>query len=144
MISTPAELAAWLEQYSDDGWSTYTVSLAGNLLLAPRRQEHVGCAQGAPVLAAGEMLFEAEELEYVSNQSTGYCPRATSFPAVLHALKTAGLRTDKADFDARFEFRRCEGCGERAILKDGFTDCVSCGAELPDRWNFHRDEDPRS
>lgn len=118
------------------GWATYTVSLDGVLHLAPRRQEHVGCAGGRPVLAAGEMQFEGQELIYVSNQSTGYCPHPECWPAVAAALDRAGIDYTQRDFDGRFEFRRCVRCGERAILKPEWEDCPSCGTALPEDWKF--------
>ena len=36
---------------------TFVVGLDGELRLAPRRSEHVDCAAGQQVLAAGEVLF---------------------------------------------------------------------------------------
>lgn len=36
---------------------TFVVGLDGQLRLASRRSEHVDCASGQPVLAAGEVLF---------------------------------------------------------------------------------------
>jgi hypothetical protein len=74
---------------------TFVVGLDGQLRLAPRRSEHVDCAAGQPVLAAGEMLFAREGARWsvseISNQSTGYCPDADSWPAVAAALDRAGV-----------------------------------------------------
>ncbi|MGH3750846.1 MAG: hypothetical protein ACRDT8_26020, partial [Micromonosporaceae bacterium] len=60
---------------------TYVVDVAGVLRLAPRRSEHVACAAGGEVLAAGEISFvrgpwgpSGWAVSEVSNQSTGYCP----------------------------------------------------------------------
>ena len=52
-------LLGWLELHGDaeSRWATYVINLAGALLVAPRRSEHVACAGGEPVLAAGEICF---------------------------------------------------------------------------------------
>ncbi|QKG21346.1 hypothetical protein [Actinomadura verrucosospora] len=112
---------------------TYVVDLAGTLRLAPRRTEHVACAAGRPVLAAGEIMFERVRGEWcateVSNQSTGYCPGPESWPHVAGALDRAGLpRPD--GFTAAFVFRRCPGCGELNVVKDEYYVCVFCDGAL--------------
>ncbi|MER6562662.1 hypothetical protein ABT300_33995 [Streptomyces sp. NPDC001027] len=57
---------------------TYVVGLDGLLRLAPRRSEHVACADGEDVLGAGEISFRrapsGPRVHEVSNQSTGHCP----------------------------------------------------------------------
>ncbi|WP_067477413.1 hypothetical protein [Actinomadura hibisca] len=108
---------------------TYVVALDGTLLLAPQRSEHVACAGGAPVLAAGEITFAGGEVVEVSNQSTGYCPGPESWPAVAAALDRAGLRHPDG-FTAEYVFRRCGACGQLAIVKDDHYVCAVCDAPL--------------
>src|SRR5688500_1872895 len=74
--------------------ATYVVGLQGRLRLAPRRSEHVACAGGEEVLAAGEIRFQRAgsrlTVAEVSNQSTGYCPDTDCWAAVALALGRAG------------------------------------------------------
>jgi hypothetical protein len=59
-ITSQAMLAAWLDGRGRDELAepfTFTVSANGDLLLAPRRSEHVHCAGGREVLAVGEITF---------------------------------------------------------------------------------------
>ncbi|MEU4042034.1 hypothetical protein ACK389_36275 [Streptomyces antibioticus] len=69
--------AADLDAYvSDEGEPyTYVVGLDGLLRLAPRRSEHVACADGGDVLGAGEISLrrgpQGWEVREISNQSTG-------------------------------------------------------------------------
>src|SRR5688572_16337936 len=121
-IHSFAELQRWLRSpVPEDGegllGATYVVSIEGVLVLADRRSEHVACASGQPVLAAGELFFRMDEtprVEAVSNLSTGYCPEAECWPSVAAALDRAGLE-HPASFTAEFIFRRCTGCGERNL-----------------------------
>ena len=93
-------LARWLADRPADELGepfTFVVSLDGGLRLAPRRSEHVDCAAGQPVLAAGEVLFAREGARWsvseISNQSTGYCPDPDSWPMVASALDGSAWRT---------------------------------------------------
>jgi hypothetical protein len=73
---------------------TFVVALDGLLRLARRSSEHVACAEGHDVLAAGEMTFAAEpgwHVTEVTNQSTGYCPDPDCWPAVAGALDRVGV-----------------------------------------------------
>jgi hypothetical protein len=119
--------------------ATFVVDAQGDLLLADRRAEHVACAGGGPVLSAGEMFFRSAggriEVAEVSNQSTGYCPESESWPVVAAALERAEV-PHPGRFTTEVVFRRCEGCGERSVVKDGWFVCGACGAELPELWNF--------
>lgn len=91
------------------------------------------------MLSAGEMFFLVEgtriQVAEVSNQSTGFCPEPESWPAVAAALDRIGI-AHPGGFTAAVVFRRCERCGERNIVKDGWFVCGVCGADLPERWNF--------
>lgn len=119
---------------------TYVVAPDGVLRLAPRRGEHVACAAGGRVLAAGEITFVRQaaggwSAAEVSNHSTGYCPDVTSWDAVATALDRAGIgRPDGFTYAALF--RRCPACREHALVKDGDFVCACCGTELPAEWNI--------
>ena len=141
-------LRCWLEAADDDrepgGNVTFVVDLLGRLRLAPRRSEHVACAGGGEVLAAGEIAFEVGahgrvDVVTLTNQSTGYCPDESCFAAVAQALDRLagdGELHRPESFTEAFVFRRCEACGERNLVKEGWFVCDLCGADLPDAWNF--------
>ncbi|MET9669268.1 hypothetical protein ABZY19_28455 [Streptomyces sp. NPDC006475] len=122
---------------------TFVVGLDGLLRLAPRRSEHVVCAGGSPVLSAGEVGFRREAGRWtvsdVSNQSTGYCPDISSWPAVARALDRAGLVDRPGHFTHDVAFRRCERCHQLNIVRDDDFVCVFCGADLPAIWNIDPD-----
>ncbi len=118
---------------------TFVIDAEGQLLVADRHSEHVACAGGGPVLSAGEMWFavsaERVEVAEVSNHSTGFCPEPESWPAIAAALDRACI-SHPCRFTTEITFRRCEACGERNVVKDGWFICGVCGAELPGEWNF--------
>jgi hypothetical protein len=119
---------------------TFIVDLHAKLWLAPRRSEHVACAGGRDVLAAGEIGFVVGEhgwiVSEVSNQSTGYCPDPDSWPAVALALDHVGLPYPSG-FTHKVIFRRCPTCATRNIVRDGNFVCAVCDSILPDQWNFN-------
>jgi hypothetical protein len=140
-ITSTSGLEVWLAAHPDalaEG-ATYVVDLQGRLRLAPRRSEHVACAGGEEVLAAGEIRFQGAEtalsVAEVSNQSTGYCPDTDCWAAVELALGRAGV-TAPPGFTHEVVFRRCERCGERNLVKEGWFVCVFCDADLPAGWNI--------
>lgn len=140
-IRSAADLAAWLSGPGADDLSepfTVVVALDGLLRLAPRRSEHVACAGGMDVLAAGEMGFARAAgrwaVHEVTNHSTGYCPDLDSWRAVGRALDRAGVE-HPGRFTYEVVFRRCETCGERGIVREEDYVCVFCGGELPIGWN---------
>ncbi|MFJ5234056.1 hypothetical protein ACIQBJ_29645 [Kitasatospora sp. NPDC088391] len=138
-LPDPTALAAWLaEQPSREGPFTYTVDPDGVLHLADRRSEHVACAGGAAVLAAGEVTFGPAggvRAVEVSNLSTGYCPDTACWPAVAAALAAAGAG-HPGGFTQAVVFRRCRGCGAAQVVREGFFVCVFCEADLPEHWNL--------
>lgn len=117
---------------------TYVVTLDGVLRLAERRSEHIACAGGDDVLAAGEMRLSMSpsviHVVEVSNLSTGYCPDVDSYEAVAKALRFPGVR-HPGRFTRAVVFRRCPRCGSINLVKDGWFDCVFCDAPLPSEWN---------
>ena len=132
-ITSSHELTAFL-QTVDDGWATYVI-VDGVLRLADRRSEHVDCAQGKAVQAAGELQFDNDDIVFISNQSTGYCPDVTCFDVAATVLKNLGL-TPPSTWTFAAVFRRCDGCGERNLVKDSWFVCAVCDAQLPQAYNF--------
>jgi hypothetical protein len=118
---------------------TFVVTEDGSLCVADRRSEHVACAGGAPVLAAGEITFHrvgsSVEAEEVTNQSTGYCPEPESWKAMAAALAQAGIRGPDR-YTTEFVFRRCEHCGQINLVKEEIFECAVCECALPSGWNF--------
>ena len=148
-VASAADFEAWAAGRAPGEWDepfTYVVGTDGLLRLAPRRSEHVACAGGASVLAAGEMAFGRTgsgggrwAVTEVSNLSTGYCPDLYSWQAVGEALDRAGFeRRDRPDdFTHPIVFRRCVSCRERNVVRDDFFVCAVCGADLPAVWNVN-------
>src|SRR5215470_10910137 len=83
-LRSPGDMTEWIGRYRHefgrDGCltATFVVDEEGFLRLADRHREHVACAGGRPVLAAGEIMLRLEGtsavVEEIINQSTGYCP----------------------------------------------------------------------
>jgi hypothetical protein len=132
-------LDGWLRRHRDEEAFTYVVDLDGRLRLAPRHSEHIACAGGGEVLAAGEATFAAGpdgwHVVRVSNQSTGYCPDLDSWDAVAAAVDGLGLSRPDG-FTEAIVFRRCDACGERNVVREGDFVCALCDAALPLAWNF--------
>ncbi len=140
-IRSQADLAQWLGAHADalaEG-ATFVVDPDGVLRLAPRRSEHLDCASGGAVFAAGEIRFARVHhglvAAYVSNQSTGYCPDPECWPAVAAALAAAAIPAPSS-FSHAFRFRRCPACMQINVVKEDWFVCASCDAELPRSWNF--------
>lgn len=144
-IQSASDIAAWTratEQFLDASGevsATFIIAMDNRLWIADRRSEHVACAQGLQVLAAGELTFrvvgERAEVVAASNQSTGFCPEPESWRAVASALEAAGLE-HAGGWTSAFEFRRCESCGATNIVKDGWKWCEACDAALSEAWNY--------
>ncbi|MCY1012619.1 hypothetical protein OV079_45225 [Nannocystis pusilla] len=142
VITGGDDLERWFSAHPEAAGegATYVVDLQGRLRLAARRSEHIDCAGGQAVLAAGELrLGRAADrrivVREVSNQSTGYCPDPDCWPAVATALNAAGLAAP-AGFTRAFVFRRCPACAQTNLVKDEWFVCAACDAELPRAWNF--------
>ncbi|MET8116457.1 hypothetical protein [Streptomyces prasinus] len=140
-ISSAAEFGGWIAGRSAAELAepfTFVVGTDGVLRLAPRRSEHVACADGAMVFSAGEIGFVREAdrwaVSEVSNQSTGYCPDVTSWPAVARALDAVGFGRPSG-FTHEVVFRWCPGCQEHNIVREDDFVCVFCGSDLPETWN---------
>lgn len=113
---------------------TYVVDEHGQFRVADRGSEHVACAAGQPVRAAGEMFLEKSqdgwEVVEVSNHSTGYCPDPECWPEVARALEALGIPHPGA-FTRALIFRECGTCGQWNVVKDGWFVCGMCEADLP-------------
>lgn len=136
VVTTSAVLDEWLagRNHRDRAEPfTFVIDLHGDLRLAPRRSEHVACAEGRAVLSAGEMTFRHGPhgwyVTEVSNQSTGYCPAPDSWPAVAAALDRIGIGHPD-DFTNEVILRVCATCGERNIVRDDHYVCALCEADL--------------
>ena len=152
-IHTPADVRAWIRDSAQPASpgdlipATFVIDPAGRLLIADRHSEHVACAAGRDVLAAGEIFFLIESpsalsVAEVTNQSTGYCPEPTCWSAVEAAWSAVEAALDQiglphpSGFTTECTFRKCQNCGARNIVKDAWYHCDVCGAPLPGVWNF--------
>ena len=142
MIHDKNQLAFWMQQ--QDEWDddcltmTFAVPADGSLRVAPRRSEHVACARGADVLAAGELVIRlnpALEVVGASNLSTGYCPEPSCWEALQRALRSLDIPAPPA-LTFSCTFRKCPACGERNLVKDDWFVCAICDGPLPAEWNF--------
>jgi len=114
---------------------TATFIIDSNLYLrvSDRHSEHVACAGGKQVFSAGEITFEVEngevtKISQITNQSTGYCPDASSWQYVEKVLAKLNLPYP-AYFTQAFVFKICDNCGSINIIKDNFFVCSVCGME---------------
>lgn len=144
-IRTPADALAWIHESTpapgpgDIIPATFVITTDHRLLVADRHSEHVACAAGRDVLAAGEIFFAINPpiviVEEITNQSTGYCPEPSCWRAVDQVLSRIAL-PHPAGFTTVCVFRRCPNCGARNIVKDDWFFCDVCRHELPAEWNF--------
>lgn len=145
-IVARTDLAAWVAGHAHelalDGFAiTYVVTPDGALRVAPRRSEHVACAGGGDVLAAGELVLSRDaRVVEASNLSTGFCPEPACWTELAAALDRAGIPRPEG-FEHPVVFRRCESCGQRNVVKEDAFVCAVCDAELPAEWNFAADRD---
>lgn len=142
VVTSAAALAAWAQAAGPSNGritATFVVDAESRLRLADRHSEHVACAGGARVLAAGEVTLCLHTgrvaVEEISNQSTGYCPEPESWSAVAAALAAAGVEAPEG-YTTELLFRRCPGCGQINVVKDRVLECAVCGSDLPSAWNL--------
>lgn len=142
-IQSPTDVIAWArrtaQDLTDEIVATFVIMVDNTLRIADRHSEHVVCASGEPVLSAGEMAFdirgETATVIWATNQSTGYCPEPTSWPAVEAALDAAAIDHPGAFSDA-FSFRYCTACKSINVIKESWYYCSVCNAPLPHEWNL--------
>ena len=119
--------------------ATFIIDTDLRLWINDRRSEHVLCAAGQPVLAAGEITFliqdETVEIIEITNQSTGYCPPLETWSAVVAAITPLNIAFP-SEFTSKYIFRLCDACGTRNIVKDDWYICSVCDADLSQEWNF--------
>ena len=101
------DVASAVRALGGDGVVTYVVDDEGTLRVADRGSEHVACARGGPVLAAGELMLDARRRSVVwaTNLSTGFCPSTSCFAALSDALARAAIPGPDS-FEHAFEMRR--------------------------------------
>lgn len=118
---------------------TFIIDVNMRLWIDDRRSEHVACADGGPVLAAGEMIFSRTEagvdVEEVTNQSTGFCPEPECWQVIAQVLDQLHIPRP-SELTHAFVFRRCESCLAINLIKDEVFECDVCGRNLPLFWNF--------
>ena len=142
-IRSAQDLLEWLDQNGRTTQTliaTFIIDTDEQLWVADRRSEHVVCAGGKEVLAAGEIEFSASGdrvcILGATNQSTGYCPEPDSWPVVDDVLSRLDI-SHPPGFTAAFIFRRCTGCGSTNVIKDEVFECAICQSELSRDWNYH-------
>ncbi|WP_328707704.1 hypothetical protein [Streptomyces mesophilus] len=143
-VRSPTDFDEWASLREAEEWAepfTFVVDGTGTLRLASRRSEHVTCAGGKKVLSAGEISFQHESGKWtvaeVSNQSTGYCPDGSSWPAVAEALDRVGV-SRPSGFTHEVVFRRCSSCQQINIVREADFVCAFCNEVLPQDWNVDR------
>jgi hypothetical protein len=119
--------------------ATFIIDTGGQLWIADRHSEHVACAAGQAVMAAGEITFAIDKgrigVAEITNQSTGYCPEPESWAAVARALAAIGI-AHPPGFTHLFLFRRCQRCGTINIIKEDVFECAVCETPLSREWNL--------
>ena len=75
------------------------------------------------------------QVDYLSNQSTGYCPDPGSWAAIASVLDELEL-LHPPNFTQAIVFRRCPNCAELNTVKDDFFVCAFCENDLPAQWNI--------
>jgi hypothetical protein len=144
-VASIADLLPWSSTFLPAGrprgtfTATFIIDTTEQLWVADRRSEHVACADGQDVLAAGEMTFERVasriHVAEVTNQSTGYCPEPVSWNVVSRVLDCVGI-SHPSHFTPAFEFRRCDQCGTTNLIKDDVFACSVCNSPLSRDWNY--------
>lgn len=145
IITCSKDVLEWIDKTKQkseaDGlyWATFIISDDESFYIADRRSEHVACAEGKPVLSAGEVAFcidkNKSEIFEISNQSTGFCPEPESWLNIKDIFIKIGI-PHPSDFTFKVIFRRCPKCGERNIVRDSYYVCACCESELTEKWNF--------
>jgi hypothetical protein len=139
------DIGGWLKSKLPSGrikggiYVTFIIDVDEQLWIADRCSEHVACADGGPVLAAGEMVFDLHcgdvEVIEVSNQSTGFCPEPSCWDVIARVLDRLRLVRPEA-LSHSFDFRRCPSCQAINVIKNDIFECDICGEDLPCEWNF--------
>ncbi len=143
------DLRKWIKNsnqilVNDQLTATFVINEQKELVISDRNSEHVVCAGGRKVLSVGEITFGFEDedeeeifVAEISNQSTGYCPKPTSWEAVELALEKIGVE-HPTFFTKAYEFRYCENCQTINLIKEEIYECAVCGEELALEWNMDK------
>ncbi len=145
-ITQISDIQQWIENdhqtiENESLIATFIINLQEELVISDRHSEHVMCAGGRNVLAAGEITFSFEKetifVSEISNQSTGYCPKPASWEIVEFVLDQLEIEHPEY-FTIAYEFRYCEHCKTTNLIKEAIYECAVCGADLPAEWNFDK------
>jgi hypothetical protein len=144
-VTSVADVLTWSIAFPPRGraqgsvTATFIIDAGEQLWVADRRSEHVSCADGQDVLAAGEITFERNASQIhvteVTNQSTGYCPEPSCWVVVARVLACLSI-PHPSHFTSAFEFRRCDQCGATNLIKDNVFECIVCNSPLSHAWNY--------
>jgi hypothetical protein len=144
-VGAPSDVIPWTADFLPPRktrgtvFATFVIDPDEQLWIADRRSEHVACANGKDVLAAGEIIFDraSDQIEVIeiTNQSTGYCPEPECWMVVEAVLNRIGIR-HQGCFTTVFQFRRCSQCGTTTIVKDEIFQCAVCDTPLSRDWNY--------
>lgn len=136
-VTKHSDITAWSKEHLHSRIATFIIDEHKDLWVADRHCEHVACARGKAVFAAGEMTFSlsAAQVLFVTNQSTGYCPQPESWQVVNEVLAKTDMQYPEY-FGKAFHFRRCTKCKQINIIKDNIYECAVCGTQLDTKWNF--------
>jgi hypothetical protein len=144
-VSSVADLIPWMTSFLPSSQTrgripaTFIIDTAEQLWMADRHSEHVACADGENVLAAGEMIFERHETQTfvaeVTNQSTGYCPEPECWEVIARVLDRLEI-SRPTRLTVAFEFRRCKQCGTTNLIKENVFECAVCDTPLSWTWNY--------
>ncbi|MCM2393310.1 hypothetical protein [Streptomyces albipurpureus] len=96
----------------------------------PAAPAEAGSAGAGSAGAVGAGVVWAGVVREISNQSTGCCPDPRSWAAIAEALDRIGIGRPEG-FTHEITFRRCAGCRETNIVREGDFVCVFCGEALP-------------
>ncbi|AZZ91839.1 hypothetical protein EUZ85_14310 [Hahella sp. KA22] len=120
--------------------ATYIIDTNDTLYIGDRHMEHVSCAIGDHIKAAGEITFEITTHQVsiigATNQSTGYCPEKSCWNELRKALEKTSMRTVNG-FTESFEFRICTHCKTINIIKESVFYCAVCDSKLSKHWNIN-------
>jgi hypothetical protein len=144
-VTNVSDLSRWVTAAASSGrknenvTATFVIDVTEQLWIADRRSEHVACAAGQEVLAAGEITFTrisgSIQVTEITNQSTGYCPEPNCWSVVACVLDRLQIVHPPA-FTPSFDFRRCDHCGTTNLIKDNVFSCAVCDTPLSRDWNF--------
>lgn len=145
-ITQIKDIQQWIKEFNqsiinEHLIATFIISEQEALVISDRHSEHVMCAGGRPVLSAGEITFSFEKeiifVSEISNQSTGYCPKPSSWEIVEKVLDKIGIAHPKK-FTRAYEFRYCEHCQTKNLIKEEIYECAVCQSDLDIEWNIYK------